>query len=72
VNHVLYRDEEEPPSGCVPSRLTVTLTVYTPHRDYVDDHIATEHVRAAINAALDHDFPGVAAVRVAMTDEKRS
>lgn len=57
-------EERPPPTDCVASVVAVTVTVYTPRRDYVDDLIATQDVRAAINAAAAHDFPGVAAVRL--------
>ena len=52
-----------PPADCIPTVVWVAVTVYTPRRDYVDARIATQDVTAAIDAALDHDFPGVAALR---------
>ncbi len=52
-----------PPADCIPTVVTVAVTVYTPRRDYVDYQVATQDVTAAIDAALDHDFPGVAALR---------
>jgi hypothetical protein len=52
-----------PPADCIPTVVTVTVTVYTPRRDYVDARAATQDVTAAIDAALDHDFPDVAALR---------
>jgi hypothetical protein len=63
VTRILDRDAP-PPADCVPTVVTVTVTVYTPRRDDVDHHDATQDVTAAIRAALAHDFPGVAALRV--------
>jgi hypothetical protein len=60
----LVNEDGRPPPGCVRSVVAVTVAVYTPRRDYVDSQIATEDVRAAIDAALAHDFPGVAAVHL--------